>query len=358
MLPREQLHKKLTNTLYTEDSFFLGIDGYIDSLYRVVRKRTSIGEAELFSTISSFSERLAQAAGKSSDTELLLEDRRIGGNAPVMAKALECLNVPIVYAGLFDEETHQNSEMKNSKWYSLGKPCETIAFEFSDGKLMFGQTEQLRELGWKSIQEHMGLEVLCEELKAARFWGMLNWSAHLKLEEIIEEILKLNILEEEQLLRKWILFDISDPSTRETQDVCRFLSLIKRINEKANVILGLNENELMFLADCCGLQQPATLEEAAELLIQQISVERITVHLRNRCFSVTKQQTVSVPGIFVSNPRISTGGGDHFNAGYCAGLLWGLSEEMSLALGNAVAAYYVTYGESPTQTKLQMFLST
>ena len=54
----------------------------------------------------------------------------------------------------------------------------------------------------------------------------------------------------------------------------------------------------------------------------------------------------------VEAPKISTGGGDNFNAGFCLGQLLGLGYRDSMLLGMAVSGYYVENGKSPSAQEL------
>jgi len=50
----------------------------------------------------------------------------------------------------------------------------------------------------------------------------------------------------------------------------------------------------------------------------------------------------------VAKPVITTGGGDHFNAGFCLGKLLGLDNEMSLLTGVTASGFYVGSAQSPS----------
>jgi sugar/nucleoside kinase (ribokinase family) len=58
----------------------------------------------------------------------------------------------------------------------------------------------------------------------------------------------------------------------------------------------------------------------------------------------------------VREPKISTGAGDHFNAGFCLGRVLGLSLEESLCTGVAMSGYYVRTAQSPTILQLAGFV--
>jgi hypothetical protein len=58
------------------------------------------------------------------------------------------------------------------------------------------------------------------------------------------------------------------------------------------------------------------------------------------------------------NPKISTGAGDHFNAGFCLGCLLGGDLETNIRLGVANTGYYVREAKSPTLSELSGFVET
>jgi len=49
---------------------------------------------------------------------------------------------------------------------------------------------------------------------------------------------------------------------------------------------------------------------------------------------------------------ITTGAGDHFNAGFCLGKLLGLDSELSLLTGVATSGFYVRTAKSPAVSDL------
>jgi sugar/nucleoside kinase (ribokinase family) len=67
---------------------------------------------------------------------------------------------------------------------------------------------------------------------------------------------------------------------------------------------------------------------------------------------------VCVEAPFTDNPQISTGAGDHFNAGFCLGRLLGGDLNVNIQLGVATSGYYVREARSPTLEQLIGFLET
>ena len=62
-----------------------GFDGYVDSLCGVVERVDAGGQRHPFASSQAFVGFLAGLGGHSAESELLLKDRRAGGNAPLMA---------------------------------------------------------------------------------------------------------------------------------------------------------------------------------------------------------------------------------------------------------------------------------
>jgi hypothetical protein len=62
----------------------IGLDGFVDSIIRVVDRRDSSETFSVVPTITDFAERIERAAGKSTNIELLVERVKLGGNGPIM----------------------------------------------------------------------------------------------------------------------------------------------------------------------------------------------------------------------------------------------------------------------------------
>src|SRR5277367_6075586 len=80
-------------------SAFVGLDGFVDEILHVVDKREN---AEVFArvpTIAKLAERLAAAAGKSTNIELVNQVTKLGGNGPIMANALVSFSLKVTYLG-------------------------------------------------------------------------------------------------------------------------------------------------------------------------------------------------------------------------------------------------------------------
>src|SRR5437867_5801722 len=67
---------------------FVGLDGFVDEILHAVDKRMDAQNYERLPFIARLAERLAEAAGKSTNIELVNQLTKLGGNGPIMANAL------------------------------------------------------------------------------------------------------------------------------------------------------------------------------------------------------------------------------------------------------------------------------
>src|ERR1700679_4110463 len=79
---------------------FVGLDGFVDEILHVVDKRESAEVYARLPTIAQLASRLAAAAGKSTNIELVNHITKLGGNAPIMANALASFGIKVAYLGL------------------------------------------------------------------------------------------------------------------------------------------------------------------------------------------------------------------------------------------------------------------
>src|SRR5499427_9833979 len=81
-------------------SAFVGLDGFVDEILHVVDKRESADKYQRLPTIAQLAERLAAAAGRSTNIELVSQMTKLGGNGPIMANALASFGMKVIYLGI------------------------------------------------------------------------------------------------------------------------------------------------------------------------------------------------------------------------------------------------------------------
>ena len=83
----------------------------------------------------------------------------------------------------------------------------------------------------------------------------------------------------------------------------------------------------------------------------------MVIHPRRGAAAADAHGSASFAGPFVLQPKISTGAGDHFNAGFCLGQVLGFGLEESLCTGVATSGYYVRTATSPSAAQLAEFIA-
>jgi ketohexokinase len=81
---------------------------------------------------------------------------------------------------------------------------------------------------------------------------------------------------------------------------------------------------------------------------KHLRVSTVVVHPVTCALAVSQGAFCAVDGPFVEKPLITTGAGDHFNAGFCLGKLLGFDNAASLLIGVTASGFYVRSGQSPS----------
>ena len=84
----------------------------------------------------------------------------------------------------------------------------------------------------------------------------------------------------------------------------------------------------------------------------------MVVHPTHFAAAADANGSACVEGPFTAKPKITTGAGDHFNAGFSVGCVLGLGLEQSLQIGVATSGFYVRNAKSPKVNDLVKFLKT
>jgi sugar/nucleoside kinase (ribokinase family) len=160
--------------------------------------------------------------------------------------------------------------------------------------------------------------------------------------------------------RRTFMVDLCDPEKRKAGDIREAMNLLTRMQEQVDIILGLNLKESTTIAEVMGLATPADPETAIEQLAadirKRLNLSAVVVHPRSGAAAATASESGRFTGPFVAYPKISTGAGDHFNAGFCLGRVLGLGLEESLCTGVGTSGYYVRSAISPSAAQLSEFI--
>ncbi len=351
-----QLQTNATKT--TGLNAFVGFDGFVDEILHVVDKRENKDKYLRLPTITKYAERLAAAAGKSTNVEMVSQMTKLGGNGPIMANALASFGLKVCYLGnLGYPNLHPifTDFAKCAEVHTIAEPGYTDAVEFEDGKIMCGKHKALRDVNWENIKSRFGQDNFTTKLQAANFIGFVNWTMLTSMNDTWATILK-EVCPKLTGPRRKIFFDLADPEKRTREDILKALSLITEFEKFFDVILGLNEKEAYEIGGHLGLDTqdhaPEGLLKLAKEIHARIKVNTVVVHPVHYALAVSANDAAVVEGPFTPKPLITTGAGDHFNAGFCLGKLLGFDNAKAVLTGVSTSGFYVRSAKSPTVSDL------
>lgn len=344
-------------------SAFVGLDGFVDEILHVVDKRHDATRYDRVPTIAAYAQRLAAAAGRSTNIELVNVLTKLGGNGPIMANALASFGLKVAYLGSLGWPAMHpvfDAFAGRADVHTLCEPGLTDALEFEDGKLMVGKHYTLKQVTWENIQQRYGGTRFASQFNSASLVAFVNWTMLPYMSDIWNSIQR-ELMNDVTGPRRRMFFDLADPEKRLPADIARALELITRFQSKFDVILGLNEKEAYEIAQVLGLKAtPADAEGLAALstdIARRVAVDTLVVHPTAFALAVSGGRADIVSGPVCARPKITTGAGDHFNSGFCLGKLLGLDNADSLLCGVSTSGHYVRTGESPTVSDIAALMT-
>ncbi|MGF1657406.1 MAG: PfkB family carbohydrate kinase [Verrucomicrobiales bacterium] len=340
----------------------VGLDGFVDTILKVVKQRQDADRFEPFASMADWAQKIQEAAGYSANFELVTEMVKLGGNGPIMANALYQLGCQTTYIGnLGYPHVHPIFEEFSTRAtvYSIAEPGYTDALEFKDGKLMCGKHISLRDINWATLTKEVGLEKMRQLFAEAKIAALVNWTMITTMTDIFEHLQK-EVLPKADNPNGYLFFDLADPAKRSREDIALALQTIANFREHRRVVLGLNQKESHQIAETLGVisgqNSQETLTHQAAAIRGAMQIHSVVIHPTQFAVAATVDDRAGVVGPYTADPKITTGGGDHFNAGFILGMAFGLPLEQSLQMAVATSGYYVRNAESPTLSQLSEFL--
>lgn len=358
----DELSKKMAAA--SNKQALVGLDGFVDKIIKAVGNRYGQGTAfDAIPTIEEFGHRIQAAAGKSANIELYEEYEKLGGNGPIMANALAAEGLKVRYIGALGQPLEPVFEdfARRTSAVSVAPPGITHAVEFTDGKIMFGSMKGLDEITYPRIIEVMGEGAFIDLVNRSDLIALVNWTMIPNmtafLEDLITSVLP-NLGPKES--GRTFFFDLTDPAKRSKGDLREVLSVISRFRSHGSVTLGLNLSEAKQVCEVMDLgsveESGDALKAACTRLRNALNLTCVVVHPRDGAACATREGAWYVQGPFCKNPKISTGAGDHFNSGFAAAEVLGLSPEACLTVAVATSGQYVRTGRSPSLRETARFI--
>jgi hypothetical protein len=344
----------------TDIKAFLGFDACIDYIIRIVREKKDNEISGYFTKSSQFGEFLIGLNNKSCGVELQTKLSKIGGNMVITANALGNLGINVECVGTFGLPDILPVFRKMSANCSLHTIADTIsatALEFNTSKVIMFDPGPYNNLTWEGIKSILGLENIKSLISEKQLIAFLNWSEieHSSriwdgiLEEVIPSVVKTG-------QKPFFFTDFSDCTRRSKKDIQYAINLLGRFRNYFKVILSLNQNEADLISKALNMPEQRSDEEFVKEMFKLCNTDLLIIHRTKDALGYDGSAYEKCDTFFCKEPRILTGGGDNFNAGFCYSLLKDLNLFQSLLLANAVSGSYVETGISPDAEQLKKFL--
>jgi len=341
----------------------MGFDGFVDDIIDVVQERASVDSYTRLPTMAQLAQIVSDSVNRSCNMELVVKKQKLGGNGPIMASALATLGLPMTYMGTVGDLADPSGIhhvfhdfAKRATLISLTSPAITHALEFNDGKVMLGELAPCARVSWARILEVVGLEKLIASFDSASFLGLVNWTMLPHMTDIWQHVAD-EILPRLSKKPRRIFIDLADPKKRSQADIQSALAVLKKLNALTPVCLGLNFSEAEQIAAALAIKSADfPLPQLAEQIRAKSNLDTIVIHPTERAAAANASGSAEFRGPFVKEPKILTGAGDHFNAGFAAALLLNFPLENALAMATAISGFYVRNAHSPSAAELATFL--
>jgi hypothetical protein len=339
---------------------FLGFDACIDVLVSIVKDKNDNEITGYFTDSSQFGKFLIDLENKSCGLELKTKLSKIGGNMVITANALGTLGVKTECAGTFgypDILTVFRTMSPNCSLHTIAETITATALEFNNSKVIMFDPGPYTDLTWEGICNQLGVEWIKQSMSGRKLVAFLNWSEIDNSSDIWEGMLN-DILP----FVKWegekpfFFSDLSDCSRKSKSEILRAFELLRRFRTYFCVSLSLNQNEAGLVAKAFDLDDTSEDETFIKKLWQVSGIDSMIIHRTKDAIAYNGKTFETSSTFFCGEPKILTGGGDNFNAGFCFAMLNNFDLKESLIVANAVSGSYVKNGISPDREMLISFL--
>jgi len=360
-----ELVKRLEGCKKNSVKALIGFDGFIDEVVHVVKKRLDASMYEREKTLSDYGERISSTAGYSSNVEIVSVSQKLGGNGPIMANSMMKLGVKMDYIGAvgYPNINPVFSGLENgcNTVIPICQPASTDAVEFDDGKIIRCKLSAFQDLTFEKIKERVGLKNLAHYMDSADLIGFVNWALPPFSGEIWQGIRDEVVpILNEPTKDKLLFFDLADPASRPKEDLQKALQIIVDYALHYQVVLGLNLSEAVQVAEVFGEtieKDEANLLKLCEVIMSHMNIDTLVIHPVKCACCLHDGNFFMQEGPCCKHPKLTTGAGDNFNAGFVFGLGMGLAMDECLALGMANSGFYVRNAKSGSINDVSDFLA-
>lgn len=324
----------------------IGFDGFIDTVIHPIKTRTDETTCTHFSTIDAFGQKISSLAGRSGNIELDVTATDFGGCGPHCANGLANMGVNVTCIGTmgYPEKNPVFALNENCKTITVGEPGYSYAFEFEDGKVLMSDIKDISRLRWNDIISRISVDEMVAYFDDADIITLVNWSYLIHFHEVYEKFLEIIMPRLTKRDRK-IYIDIADCAKRAPEEIKAALKMFGKYSAYAPTYLGLNKSEALVMHSILGKGEYAGSMPIAKAIREFSGIGTVIIHPVDSSAAAFDGGEIEVQGILCKNPKKTTGGGDSFNSGFCAGLLADLDIESCLVSGMTTSYLYVKNGK-------------
>lgn len=334
----------------------LGIDGFIDQVWQVVETRTQDNNYILIDKMQEFGSLIVNRREGGMANELIKKRRSYGGFTANTGKALGNMNLPTTLIGMYGKEEIDkifHDLQEKCKLISVGDPVVSTILEFTDGKIMMPNLDELLNFTWKDFLSAIGHEQLQKILLNADIVSLGYWSNMPDFDTFMTELTE-NYFHTNRPRR--LFFDFANIKKRSKEAIHETFRVLERINHKIPVSLSLNEHEAVILFSYYDRKFSENCEAVADdtqFIRNIIGLDELIVHTPQYAVMSSKSEGVELlEQDYCDAPVITTGAGDTFNGGYIAACLGDLKAVERLAIANAATRFYISNSHTPDRQEL------
>jgi len=341
-----------------EAKILFGFDGFVDNVWSLVEERNSVKDYKLMKSMLTLNERIKESAGGGLSTEILRKDKRAGGFNANTARVLTVFNLKPTLMAFFEGEEIFKDIIKKSEIINLGEPCSAQIFEFNDGKLMFPNNENVRNLDWTQIKYKVGLDKLIKLFERSDLIAFGYWANMPYYNKIIKGI-KEEILPEISRKKRHLFMDFGNVKKRSDSDLRMFAKSLSELEKYFKITVSLNRTEALDTAKALAIKNNndnQSYKMMAAAIRAEMGISNFVLHTNSFAVSAAADGVKKLKQPYCQKPLLTTGSGDTFNGGYILGLLLSADREIQLAVASVTAGYYIRNGRPPKRNEMIEFL--
>jgi sugar/nucleoside kinase (ribokinase family) len=338
-------------------NILLGCDGFVDEVYQIVDVRDSLTEFTAIDHLKHFGELLVKRGDGGVGLEIVHKRRCEGGFAINTGRVAGMLGLEPTLLGLFGGNELDPSFSVFSDictMISLGDPALTLAFEFTDGKVLMSDMKTVSRLTWADVVAHFAPADLKELFSGVDILGLGYWSLTPDFDNLLTGFISQT---DDSNFPKRMFFDFADIQKKSEVSFTESLKLLADFDSKIPMTLSVNEHEILEVFRRLSMEQPedtpATITAHLKIAREKIGIDELVVHTPvfaaasqrdgGEAFAMQETQTEVIR---------TAGAGDTFNGGYLCASLGDLTVKERLVIANAATAFFVCNAIPPTPEQL------